>query len=146
MSFLEPWQYDPERVTVQDLRAKLIKLILEEPGARLVESGEQYVRFKINIPLFNTGGAVDDVELYFPDDDAIVHFRSEARAHRFDMWRNRRRMNTLRVRAGLEAVPVLRGRSSVFRLFESPFDEFGPSAVDVDAIIRNGGIGSRPPR
>lgn len=145
-SFLEPWQYDPERENIADVRARLLELILEEPGARLLESGPQYVRFVIDVPFFNGGGGVDDIELYFPDNDAIVHFRGEAHGSRFDLWRNRRRMNSLRVRAGLEAVPVLRGRSSVFRLFESPFDEFGPSAVDVDAIIRNGGVGSRPLR
>lgn len=144
-SFLEPFFYDTPTNT-KAVRDTLEKLILAEPGARLIERDGQYSRFEINVPFSNSGGGIDDLELFFPDDDNVVHFRSEARAAKFDGWRNRRRMNSLRVKARLEAVPVLRGRSSFFGLFESPFDEFGPSAADPDVIIEKGGISSRATR
>lgn len=141
-SFLEPWQYDRTTTSVPELRERLVELLLSDGGARVVARQERYVRVEISV----WGGAVDDVELFFPVDDDVVHFRSEARGARFDLFRNRFRMGSLRVRAGLDPVPVLRGRSSVLGVFESPFDSFGPSVINPDAIIDSAGVGSRPMR
>lgn len=151
VSFLEPWQYDVDNNGTSsssrtNIENKLKLIILSLPGSSLVEEEDfdgMYMRFEIKVPPFG----IDDVELYFPTDDNVVHFRSEVRGGvRFDGWRNRNRMNDIRIKAGLEAIPVLRGRSSILGVFESPFDEFGPTAADVDAIIERGGVSSRPSR
>lgn len=102
----------------------------------MLESTANYLRFELNGP--------DDMEFYFPDGDKIVHFRSGRRDSSYDFGSNRRHLETIRKKLGLAPVPVLRNRVRRFWLFETPFDNFGPSAVDVDAIIDNRGISSRP--
>lgn len=138
-SFLEPWEYD-EPCPV--LLNRLLDLVLSLPHSSLVAEQPQYLRFEIQTP-FNK---VDDLEFFFPDDDRVVHFRSARRDGSFEFWANRRRLEHIRQLLGLEQVPVLRNRTSKLGLFETPFDSFGPSAVDVDAIIGNHGIGSRAVR
>lgn len=147
ISFLEPFEYDTQesRSTVQ-LRLK--DVILLEKGASLKEQRTDYkngtyMRFEVELSFNN----YDDIELFFPTDDNIIHFKSENRNHsKFDAWRNRNRINSIKRKAALDSVPVLRGRSSIFGIFESPFDSFGPTVTDVDAVIEKGGISSRPSR
>lgn len=132
--FLEPWEYDED---IEDVQALLLKLVLSEPQARLVEQTSDYIRFEL---------PSDDLEFFFPRDDNIVHFRSARRGPGFDFLENRRRLERIRGKAGLTQITVLRGRQSTLNMFETPFDKFAPSAVDADAIIEYGGPGSRPAR
>lgn len=138
-SFLEPWEYDEDVAHLQD---RLISAVQLDYHASLVLREPRYLRFEI--PL--AAAAVDDLEFFFPSQDNIVHFRSARRGYAFDFWRNRRRIDAIRSKVGLVQIPVLRNRMSPMKMFETPFDEFGPSAVDVDALIDNGGLGSRPVR
>lgn len=136
-SFLEPWEYEEELPSLQE---RLVAAIMLEPRASLVARQPRYLRFEIptNIPKL-----VDDLEFFFPPLDNVVHFRSSRRDRSFDFLLNRRRLDRLRLKVGLAQITVLRNRISALSIFESPFDAFGPSAVDVDAIIDRRGIGSR---
>lgn len=139
-SFLEPWEYD-EPLSV--LLPRLLKQVTQDiPTAQLIVQQARYIRFQIPV----RGDVVDDLEFFFPDDDRIVHFRSARRGGAFDWWENRMRLNRLRMKLGLVQIPVLRNRIGRLGVFETPFDRFGPTAVDVDSIIERGGPGSRPVR
>lgn len=132
-SFLEPWEYD-EIEELPVIKRRLTEIILIQFQGSLIKEDDQYLRFRIGN---------DDIEFYFPQQDNLVHFRSSPQNGTFDWWRNRRRLESLRISLGLENITVLRNRTSPLSLFQTPFDEFGPSAVDTDKIIENNGITSR---
>lgn len=123
-SFLPPWEYEGD---AQDEFDSLC-LVIVESGGTLLESSFPYIRA--------TFDETDEVELYFTPGDYTVQFRADGLAHpRFDFFRNRQRMEHIRIRAGLQPVPVLRGRQRLIPVFETPFDSFGPSAPGVDDLI-----------
>lgn len=62
-------------------------------------------------------------EYEFTENDNIIQIR-------FDGPRPFRRLEEIRLRAGFEAVPVLRNRRRRFGVVQSPFDDFGPSLDD----------------
>lgn len=138
-SFLEPWEYDEN---LNQLQERLISIVQMEPHAYLVAREARYLRFEI----VHSTTAVDDLEFFFPSQDNVVHFRSARRDGSFDFLLNRRRMDRIRQKARLVQIPVLRNRRSSLNIFETPFDAFGPSAVDVDALIDNDSLGTRPVR
>lgn len=138
-SFLEPWEYDEDLTHLQN---RLISILQRDYRASLLVRESRYLRFEIAL----SSTAIDDLEFFFPIQDNIVHFRSARRSRAFDFLQNRRRLDAVRKKAQLVQIPVLRNRMSSFKIFETPFDEFGPSAVDVDALIENESLGARPVR
>ncbi|KAI0567806.1 hypothetical protein FGB62_1g010 [Gracilaria domingensis] len=141
-SFVEPFEYDPTTTTASQALQAVLRAAQMENGARLVEQRENYLKFEFDLPL----GGVDVAEFLFPDDDALVHFRAERADNAFDYSSNRKRLRRIAVTARLSSLYVQRNRTRVFGFFESPFDRFGPSAVDVDAIIERAPISARPVR
>mmetsp|Transcript_53570 Transcript_53570/g.131224 ORF Transcript_53570/g.131224 Transcript_53570/m.131224 type:complete len:130 (+) Transcript_53570:752-1141(+) len=112
-----------------------IRRAIEAEGGRVVEGTERYVRaeFTVSLPV----QAVDDFEAYLTDGDDTVQFRSARRGGpRWDGGANRRRVERIRKRCGFSSVPVLRGRTRVFGVIESPFDTFGPTTQqDTDDLV-----------
>jgi uncharacterized protein (DUF1499 family) len=73
---------------IDQARGVLLSIIRDAPRTRIVEERTEYIWAE-----FRTGlmGFVDDVELYFPADDDVVHYRSASRAGQGDLGVNRRR-------------------------------------------------------
>lgn len=138
-SFMEPWEYDED---VNELQARLIAIVKSEPHTSLVVREARYLRFEVKPSATTT----DDVEFFFPSQDNVVHFRSARHGGSFDFLQNRRRIDRIRQKAKLVAIPILRNRIPSINIFETPFDGFGPSAVDVDALIENNSLGTRTVR
>lgn len=63
------------------------------PGMTLVESREDYLRLECRTPLF---GFIDDLELQFRPEEAVVAVRSASRVGRSDLGANRKRIESLR--------------------------------------------------
>ncbi|CAN8063762.1 unnamed protein product [Agarophyton chilense] len=141
-SFVEPFEYDPTTITPRQALEAVRHAALQEKGADLIEETGKYLRFEFEM----VGGVIDVAEFYFPPDDALVHFRAERKDTAFDFASNRARLRRIAVRSRLTRLYVQRNRVRVFGLFESPFDRFGPSVVDIDSIIENAPISSRPVR
>lgn len=139
-SFLEPWEYDE---ALEAVKERLVSAVMLEPRTTVVVQQTRYIRFEIPTAIPDS---IDDLEFFFPPLDNVVHFRSARRDRSFDFFLNRRRLDRLRQKIGLAPIPVLRNRMSTLSIFETPFDSFGPSAVDVDALIDNRGLGSRAVR
>lgn len=124
-SFVEPWEYDSaERASI--VLERVVAAIVAEGGViKVDESPYLLARF-----------GEDELELYFTVGDATIQLRADGAKHpRVDFGRNRRRVERIRRAAGLEKLVVLRGRSSVIPLLETPFDSFAPSLPDTDAVI-----------
>lgn len=128
-SFIEPWSYDG---TTEQAMGLIKSAIIAEDGVIDPPTDASFARYLRAV--FRTG---DEVELYFTENDNIVQVRADGMSHpRFDFGRNRNRVNRLRLRAGLDVVPVLRGRlSKLGGVLESPFDEFAPTLPSTDDFI-----------
>ncbi|PXF46776.1 hypothetical protein BWQ96_03467 [Gracilariopsis chorda] len=137
-SFVEPLEYDLSETKPSLLQHDLLSIVLQFNNAELLEQKHSYLHFLVD--------GVDDLEFYLPPDDALLHFRAERRSNAFDYGANRRRLRTVAKRLHLAPLFVQRDRQRLFGIFETPFDRFGPSAVDVDAIIQDAPISARPVR
>ena len=87
---VEPIAYEGE---VSELSSRLAAWIVEREGGRIVRQDGQYIRAVFSSRIF---GFKDDVELYFPVDEAVVHFRSASRVGSSDLGVNRKRYERLR--------------------------------------------------
>jgi len=72
---------------------------LRLPRTRLVAESDNYLRYECRSPIFRF---VDDLELYFNEDEKLVHIRSGARVGYWDFGVNRRRVEQLRAMLPLE--------------------------------------------
>lgn len=90
--FAEPIIYTGERKETQLFIESSI-LNQSAGNARIISSELGYVHFEVKSRLV---GYIDDVELYFPDNDSIVHVRSASRVGYYDFGVNRERINQLR--------------------------------------------------
>lgn len=104
---VEPLAYTSDR---RDARTDLIAAINSFAGVRIVSSHRNYVRAEFpskalkaqddNEYYFAPRMGVDDVELYFPPNDRVIHVRSAARLGLLDSGENRERVESLRARFG----------------------------------------------
>ena len=88
--FIEPFVYSG---SFENARQKLIDILKNFRGAQRVSVKKNYVHVEFRSPIFRF---VDDVEFYFPADEAIVHVRSASRLGYYDFGVNRRRAERLR--------------------------------------------------
>lgn len=72
---------------------RLATLILKLPGARILQSGPDYLYAQFRSPWL---GLVDDAEFALLGGEPAIHLRSAARGRRRDFGANRRRIETLR--------------------------------------------------
>lgn len=100
---VEPLTYTSDR---REARADLITAVNSFPGVRIVSSHRNYVRAEFPSKAlknqdaseyyFAARAGVDDVELYFPPNERVIHVRSAARLGLLDLGENRERVESLR--------------------------------------------------
>ena len=88
--FIEPLQYAG---SLADARQKLIDILENTKRVRLVKVETDYIRAEFRSLIFQF---VDDVEFYFPPDQAIIHVKSASLKGYYDFGANRRRVEWLR--------------------------------------------------
>ena len=88
--FIEPLHYGD---SLADARQKLIDILENTKRVRLVKVKTDYIHAEYGSLIFQF---VDDVEFYFPPDQAIIHVKSASRKGYYDFGANRRRVERLR--------------------------------------------------
>jgi uncharacterized protein (DUF1499 family) len=88
--YAEPIPWNGSR---EELLGRLARWITEQPRAEVVSRREEYLRAVFASGLF---GFKDDVEVYVPEEQSAVHFRSAARVGQSDMGVNRKRYRQFR--------------------------------------------------
>jgi uncharacterized protein (DUF1499 family) len=83
----------PYRGSRDDVLGRLAVWIEDQPGAQVVTRRNEYLRAVFASKLF---GFKDDVEVYAPEDEKVLHLRSASRVGRGDMGVNRRRYQAIR--------------------------------------------------
>jgi uncharacterized protein (DUF1499 family) len=88
--FIEPLHYVG---SLADARQKLIDILENTKRVRLVKVETDYIHAEFRSLIFQF---IDDLELYFPPDQAIIHVKSASRKGYYDFGANRRRVERLR--------------------------------------------------
>jgi uncharacterized protein (DUF1499 family) len=88
--FAEPIVYTVNR---KEAMQKLINIIVNSRGARMVKTDENYIHAEFRSRVFRF---VDDVEFYFPAEASIIHVKSASRTGYYDFGVNRRRVENIR--------------------------------------------------
>lgn len=88
--YAEPILY---KGTVKDAQLQVEQFFLAQPDTRIIESRLGYAHIVVDSPLF---GFKDDVELYFPEADSVMHIRSASRVGYDDLGVNRERVRQIR--------------------------------------------------
>ena len=88
--FIEPLQYGG---SLNDARQKLIDILENKKRVRLVKVETVFIHAEFRSLVLQF---VDDVEFYFPPDQAIIHVKSASRKGYYDFGANRRRVERLR--------------------------------------------------
>lgn len=78
---------------VKDAQLQVEQFFLAQPDTRVIESQLGYAHIVVDSPLF---GFKDDVELYFPEADSVMHIRSASRVGYDDLGVNRERVRQIR--------------------------------------------------
>ena len=87
--YVEPIIYTGDRKATQ---LKIESSMLSKGRVRIVSSTLGYVHFEVRSPFV---GYIDDVELYFPEGDSVVHIRSASRVGYSDFGVNRERVRQI---------------------------------------------------
>ncbi|SBS24764.1 hypothetical protein MAQ5080_00094 [Marinomonas aquimarina] len=88
--FVEPIFY---RSSVKDAQLTIEQHMLDSGMARIVSSELGYTHFEITSDFF---GFKDDLEVYFPEADSVLHIRSASRVGYDDLDVNRERVRQIR--------------------------------------------------
>lgn len=88
--YVEPIFYHS---TVKEAQLKVEQYLLSNDEARILDSRLGYSHIVINSALF---GFKDDLELYFPEADSVMHVRSASRVGYDDLDGNRERVRQIR--------------------------------------------------
>jgi uncharacterized protein (DUF1499 family) len=89
--FIEPLHYVG---SLTDARQKLIDILENTKRVRLVKVETDYIHAEFRSLIFQF---IDDLELYIPPDQAIIHVKSASRKGYYDFGANRRRVERLRL-------------------------------------------------
>lgn len=82
--------------TRQEARARLLQILDTSKRAKILTAQENYIRAEFTSALFRF---VDDVEFYFPEEQAgekVIHIRSASRIGYSDLGANRKRIERIR--------------------------------------------------
>jgi uncharacterized protein (DUF1499 family) len=83
----------PYSGSATDTLKRLVQVVQEQPGAKIVATGDRYLYAEFTSALM---GFVDDVEFYLDDAAHVVHVRSASRLGESDLGVNRKRIETIR--------------------------------------------------
>jgi uncharacterized protein (DUF1499 family) len=75
-------------------KAQILKILSVVPRTTVVEQTDDYIRAESTSRLM---GFVDDLEFYFPPDQAVIEWRSASRLGESDLGVNRRRLEQIRL-------------------------------------------------
>lgn len=78
--------------TKAEAMERMKRILAEEPRARIESETENYLHAVFTSAVFRFK---DDVEFYFDEQAAVIHFRSASRLGQFDFGVNRKRMKEL---------------------------------------------------
>ncbi len=87
---VEPLRYSGSR---DDARQRMLAVLNSLKRVRIVQSENDYVHAEFRSRLF---GFIDDVELYFAEEDGLIHVRSASRVGYSDLGANRKRVERIR--------------------------------------------------
>ena len=82
--------------TSQEAQSRLLEILIEWKGTKIVVSQDNYIRAEFISKVFRF---VDDVEFYFPETgtkEITIHFRSASRVGKSDFGVNRKRIEQIR--------------------------------------------------
>ena len=82
--------------TQQEARARLLQILDSLKRTKILTAQENYIRAEFTSALFRF---VDDVEFYFPEEQAgetVIHIRSASRIGYSDLGANRKRIERIR--------------------------------------------------
>ncbi len=88
--YVAPIDYEGSR---QKARKRIKAVIVSLPRAEIITDTADYIRAEFTSAVMRF---VDDVEFYFPDDDAVIHVRSASRLGYWDFGVNRKRVRIIR--------------------------------------------------
>ena len=86
---MEPWFYHKNREEVIQI---LLQVLGTEAQAQILEQRSNYIHVVFTIPIVKYK---DDVELYLPDEENVIHFRSASRVGYSDLGVNKRRLRRI---------------------------------------------------
>lgn len=92
---IEPLHYTDSK---PEAHARLLQILESEKRTKILTAEDDYIRVTFTSALFRF---VDDVEFYFPDEQAdisIIHLRSASRIGHSDLGANRKRIEKIRGR------------------------------------------------
>ena len=84
--------------TQQEAQDRLLRILESEKRTKILTAQMNYIRVEFTSALFRF---VDDVEFYFPEnqaDDTIIHVRSASRVGYSDLGTNRKRVERIRIK------------------------------------------------
>ena len=87
---VEPLRYRGSR---DDARQRILAVLNSLERARVVRSENDYVHAEFRSRIFRF---IDDVELYFAEEDGLIHVRSASRVGYSDLGANRKRVEHIR--------------------------------------------------
>jgi uncharacterized protein (DUF1499 family) len=87
---VEPLTYQGPRA---EALARLLAILTDWTRMEVIEQSDHYLRAEATSFLFRF---VDDLELYLPEDEAVIHVRSASRLGYSDLGANRDRVEELR--------------------------------------------------
>lgn len=96
-----------EDLSPADLQSIAEQALAQEPRVTFLKSSPTYIRVEARSRLF---GFVDDVEVYIPEGQNVIHFRSASRVGKGDMGVNRGRYERFRARVTNRVAPRLVSR------------------------------------
>jgi uncharacterized protein (DUF1499 family) len=91
--YIQPIHYTGTQQEAQD---RLLQILESEKQTKILATQENYIRAEFTSALFRF---VDDVEFYFPEeqaDEKIIHIRSASRVGYSDLGANRKRIEQIR--------------------------------------------------
>ncbi len=91
--YIQPIRYAGTR---RAARARLLQTLESEKRIKILTAQENYIRVEFTSALFRF---VDDVEFYFPEEQAgetVIHIRSASRVGYSDLGANRKRIERIR--------------------------------------------------
>lgn len=91
--YIQPIRYAG---TQQEARARLLQILDSLKRTKILTAQENYIRAEFTSALFRF---VDDVEFYFPEEQAgetVIHIRSASRIGYSDLGANRKRIERIR--------------------------------------------------
>jgi uncharacterized protein (DUF1499 family) len=88
--FMTPWRYTNSHESAM----KILEAVLKEyDGCTIKDVKNHYLHAEFKVPVFQF---IDDLELYLPEEESVIHFRCASRLGTWDLGVNKARVNKLK--------------------------------------------------